>query len=132
MGVVPKHYFGTVPMIGPSGVLQFYLSINYYISRGGFRTSATSKIDRFLIIISGFQPLNIITKCSILDVTGVLDPPLISFYYFIAVPIRETCSKSLMRFNSHIFYILFYFTAALSKFSQCFKVFIFNIDIIFN
>ena len=115
MGVVPKRYFGTVPMTGPSGVLQCYLSINYYISRGGSRTSATSKIDRFLIIVNGFQPLNIITKRSILDVTVVLDPPLISFYYFIAVPIRETCSKSLMRFNSHIFYILFYFIADLKQ-----------------
>ena len=92
MGVVPKHYFGTVPMTGPS-VFQCYLSINYYISRCGSRTAATSKIERFVIIVNGFQPFNIITKHSILDVSGVLDPPLISFYYFIAVPIGKTCSK---------------------------------------
>ena len=53
MGVVPKHYFGTVPMTGPS-VFQCYLSINYYISRGGSRTAATSKIERFVIIVNGF------------------------------------------------------------------------------
>ena len=76
MGVVPKHYFGTVPMTGPSGVFQCYLSINYYISRGGSRTSATSKIERFVIIVNGFQPLTIITKRSILDVAAALEPPL--------------------------------------------------------
>ena len=29
-----------------------------------------------MIIVNGFQPLTIITKCSILDVAAVLDPPL--------------------------------------------------------
>ena len=75
MGVVPKHYFGTVPMTGPS-VFQCYLSINYYISRGGSRTAATSKIERFVIIVNGWKTLTIITKRSILDVTALLDPPL--------------------------------------------------------
>ena len=31
-----------------------------------------------MIIVNGFQPLTIITKCPILDVTAVLDPPLLS------------------------------------------------------
>ena len=45
--------------------------------RGGSKTAATSKIERFVIIVNGFQPLTIITKCSILDVAVVaLDPPL--------------------------------------------------------
>ena len=30
-----------------------------------------------MIIIYGFQPLTVITKCSTLDVTAVLDPPVI-------------------------------------------------------
>ena len=48
------------------------------ITRGGSRTAATSKMERFVIIVNGFQPLTIITKRSILDVAAVLDPPLIT------------------------------------------------------
>ena len=43
---------------------------------GGSRTAATSKMERLVIIVNGFQPLTIITKRSILDVAAVLDPPL--------------------------------------------------------
>ena len=45
-------------------------------SRGGSRTAAASKMERFVIIVNSFQPLTIITKGSILDVAAVLDPPL--------------------------------------------------------
>ena len=31
------------------------------------------------LVINGFQPLTIITKCSILNIAAVLDPPLIIF-----------------------------------------------------
>ena len=34
-------------------------------------------MERFVILVNGFQPLTIITKRSILDVAAVLDPPLI-------------------------------------------------------
>ena len=44
------------------------------------RTAATSKMEVFVIIVNGFQPLTIITKCSILDVAAVLDPPLCIVY----------------------------------------------------
>ena len=44
--------------------------------RGGSKTAATSKMERLVIIVNGFQPLTIITKRSILDVAAVLDPPL--------------------------------------------------------
>ena len=44
--------------------------------RGGSRTAATSKMECFVIIVNGFQPLTIITKRSILDVAAVLDSPL--------------------------------------------------------
>ena len=37
---------------------------------------ATSKMERFLIIVNGWKPLIIITKRSILDVAAALDPPL--------------------------------------------------------
>ena len=41
--------------------------------RGGSRTAATSKMERF---VNGYKPLTIIGKRSILDVAAVLDPPL--------------------------------------------------------
>ena len=46
--------------------------------RDGSRTAATSKMELFVIIVNGFQPLTIITKCSILDVAAVVDPPLLT------------------------------------------------------
>ena len=49
---------------------------NRKTNRGGSRTAATSKMELFVIIVNGCQPLTIITKCSILDVAAVLDPPL--------------------------------------------------------
>ena len=49
--------------------------------RGGPRTAATSKMERFVITVNGFQLLTIITKCSILDVAAVLDPPLADYDY---------------------------------------------------
>ena len=45
-------------------------------SRGGSRAAATSKMERFVIIVNGWKPLTIITKHSILDVAADLDPPL--------------------------------------------------------
>ena len=45
-------------------------------SRGGSRTAATSKMERFMIIGNGWKPLTIITKRSILRVAAALDPAL--------------------------------------------------------
>ena len=39
------------------------------LCRGGSRTAATSKMERFVIIVNGLR--------SILDVAAVLDPPLV-------------------------------------------------------
>ena len=50
------------------------------IPRGGPNAAATSKMEHFVIIVNGFQPLTIITKRSILDVAAALDLPLITFY----------------------------------------------------
>ena len=52
------------------GVKQSMLSI------GGSRTTATSKLEHFVIIVSCWKTLTIIIKSSILDVAAVLDPPL--------------------------------------------------------
>ena len=49
--------------------------------RGGSRTAAIFKMEHFVIIVNGFQQLTIITKCSIVDVAAVLDPPLIKDSY---------------------------------------------------
>ena len=45
--------------------------------RGGSRAAATSKMERLVIIVNGFQPVTIIAKHSILDVATALDPLLI-------------------------------------------------------
>ena len=45
-------------------------------TRGGSRTAATSKMERFVIIVNGWKPVTTITKRSILDVATFLDPPL--------------------------------------------------------
>ena len=34
-------------------------------------------MERFAIIVNGWKPLTIITKCSMLDVAAVLDPSLL-------------------------------------------------------
>ena len=44
--------------------------------RGGSMAAATSKMECFVIIVNGFQPLTIITKHSILDVATALYSPL--------------------------------------------------------
>ena len=43
----------------------------------GSRIAATSKMERFVIIVNGWKPSTIITKRPILDVAAVLDLPLI-------------------------------------------------------
>ena len=49
--------------------------------RGGSKAAATSKMERFVIIVNGWKPLTIITKRSILDVAAALDPPLMFPFY---------------------------------------------------
>ena len=62
------------PLAGVVIALTLFCFIN---CRGGSRTVATSKMERFVIIVNGWKPLTIITKRSILDVAAVLDPPLV-------------------------------------------------------
>ena len=50
--------------------------------RGGSRAAAISKMERFVIIVSGFQQLTIITKLFILDAAAALDPLLHICYGF--------------------------------------------------
>ena len=59
---------------------SFCVSLIYFSEqrkrRSGSRTATTFKMERFVIIVNDFKPLNIITKRSILDVTAALYPPL--------------------------------------------------------
>lgn len=48
--------------------------------RGGSRAAAKSKMERFVIIINGFQPLPVITKSSILAIAAALDLPSIGIF----------------------------------------------------
>ena len=57
-----------------------YIYVCKFGTRGGPRNAATFKMDLFVIIVDGFQPLTIITTCSNLDVAAVLDPPLEQSY----------------------------------------------------
>ena len=45
-------------------------------SQTGSRTTATSKMECYVIVVNGWKSLTIITKHSILDVAAALDPPL--------------------------------------------------------
>ena len=63
--------------------MQHNSKTNGIVFRGGSRVAATSKMERFVIIVNGFQSLTIITKRSILDVAAALDPPLV-LYAFIS------------------------------------------------
>ena len=67
---------------GIKEIAQILVTSSQYIFkldiRGGSRTAATSKMERFVMIVNGFQPLTIITRRSILNVAAVLDPLWIS------------------------------------------------------
>ena len=54
-----------------------YLPFSNQFYRGRSRTAATSKMEHFVIIVNSWKLLTIITKSSILDVTVVLDLPLV-------------------------------------------------------
>ena len=87
MSIVKQFYTNTIKFkIGIKRSLNFsdflwqaifkILYMNGANVRGGSRAAATSKMERFVIIANGFQPLTIITKRSVLDVAAALDPPL--------------------------------------------------------
>ena len=62
--------------------------------RGVSRAAATSKMECLVIIVNGFQPLTIITRYSILDVTAALDPPLMEVRVMIVFAICFSSFKS--------------------------------------
>ena len=50
------------------------------MGRGVSRVAATSKMERFVIIVKDWKPLTIITKRFIMDVAAALDSPLIGAF----------------------------------------------------
>ena len=74
-----EHLFYRAP---PMGFLYYSMnsvqSFNSFMTRGGPKAAATSKMECFVIIVNGWKPLTIITKRSILDVAAALDPPLMT------------------------------------------------------
>ena len=51
------------------------LSVSSDIFRDGSRAAATSKMERFVIIVNGWKLLTIITRRCTLEVAAALDPP---------------------------------------------------------
>ena len=90
-----------------------------YLKRGGSRTAATPKMERF-VITDFWKPLTIIAKRSILDVAAALDPLLfkISGYLKIStllVPIPRT--KREINWNIYFHFSLW----CLKRFYESFK-----------
>ena len=69
-------------MLFPKAPFHFILIERYFHNffqdkvNTNTRTAATSKMERFVMIVNSWKPLTIITKRSILDVATILDPTL--------------------------------------------------------
>ena len=59
------------------------LYLSNHVDQRRIRTAATSRMERFVIIVIGFQSLTIITKRSIWDATAVLDSPLLIAFFWL-------------------------------------------------
>ena len=109
--------------------------------RGGPGTAATSKMEHFVIIVNGFQPLTIVTKSSILDIAAVLDPPLqlilkvekptaqtyfekkfknpeLELKVIYTLPIRVTTNTNLRIFQYRLLHNILYLDEMSSKFGK--------------
>ena len=79
--------------------------------RGGSRTTAKSKMEPFVIIVNGFQPLAIIIKRSILDVAAVLDPPLNDIFKYLQYCFTVLSASLREKYpNTQLFLIRFFFS----------------------
>ena len=88
--------------------------------RGRSRTAATSKMERFVIIVNGCKPLTIITKRSILDVAAVLDPPLNLFIILFILYNRSAFSK--ISLNIGILLRSFLINVLFNRVAYCFLI----------
>ena len=88
--------------------------LHFFMSRGRFRTAATSKMECFVIMVNGWKPLTIITKHTILDVAAALDSPLTSddsLVIYKSTSLQRTnwlyaCPKPYFSNHSYLFFIL--------------------------
>ena len=81
LGVPTSAYYQSSPttsldVFNKNDYMWHALRLGVTSIRGRSRAAATFKMECFVIIVNGFQPLTIITKRSILDVAVALDPPL--------------------------------------------------------
>ena len=70
------------------------LTFSLNLTRGRSRASAASKMEHFVIIVNGFQPLTIITKNSILDVAVALDLTLVRALKRATFSVPESAPKT--------------------------------------
>ena len=81
------------------------LILTYFLTRGGSRTAATSQMENFEIIVNSWRPLTVIRKSSILDVSAVLDPPLLTVFLSFAKKDSPSCLFALMVFFLYLRYL---------------------------
>ena len=89
------------------------------MSRGGSRAIATSRTERFVIIVNGFQPLTMITKRSILDGATILDPPLMRSFIEVQFDRNLVCFLIFKFYydNANIGFFIFYFMKNVFKYT---------------
>ena len=71
------YYFIRLPNLRVRNCSNIKISKQSVTDRGRSRTTATFKMELFVIIVIDWKPLTIVKKSSILNVAAVLDPPLI-------------------------------------------------------
>ena len=72
---VPEEQLWTAASVTNFSLIVFSLSDK-------FHHSSQSKMELFVIIVNSWKQLTIVTKCFILDVAAVLDPPLTGMMSF--------------------------------------------------
>lgn len=66
-------------------IIEFVRDL-YYLVRGITTTRVTSKIELFIVVVNGFQPLANVTKNPVLDVAGSYIHIYTCIYYMMLVP----------------------------------------------
>ena len=119
-------------LIGPWYWYKFLLyvctDIQTYLQsfRGGSRAAATSRMECFVIIVNGFQPLIIITKRSILDVAAAPDPPL---EFCLSMIVFNTETRRKLFFWFFLNYLKCFILTVFSNFSTLIKPFSTNVPL---
>ena len=92
-------YFIRLPNLRVRNCSNIKIFKESIIDRGRSRTAGTSKMELFVIIVTGWKPLTIVKKSSILNVAAVLDPPLIDTWYGSKLHKRQKVSIVLLSFS---------------------------------